>query len=136
MRLDWTEPHVWRPWVDEIAQAQLSIETAALVRDSANVFWQPGLGLYGAIIVGAHGLVEEEPLSLREAVDEALVMGLRLSEGIDVVALEERFAIPAVDWSAVERHSNAGLLERNEGRIRTTPQGRLVLDSLLAAIAA
>ena len=30
-----------------------------------------------------HGIVEEEPLTAREAADEALVMGLRLSEGID-----------------------------------------------------
>ncbi len=83
-----------------------------------------------------HGIVEEEPLTAREAADEALVMGLRLSEGIDAIALKQRFGVPAVDWSAVERHSNMGLLERNDGRIRTTPQGRLVLDSLLAAIAA
>ena len=83
-----------------------------------------------------HGIVEEEPLSAREAADEALVMGLRLSEGVDATALEERFAVPAVDWTAVAHHSDLGLLERDKGRIRTTSSGRLVLDSLLAAIAA
>ena len=83
-----------------------------------------------------HGIVEEEPLTAREASDEALVMGLRLSEGIDVAAVEQRFAVPVVNWSAVEHHSNTGLLEFDGGRIRATPQGRLVLDSLLAAIAA
>jgi len=83
-----------------------------------------------------HGIVEEAPLSRQEAADEAFVMGLRLSEGIDVAALQDRFDVPIVDWSAVEQYSNAGLLERNHDRIRTTSKGRLVLDSLLAEIAA
>jgi oxygen-independent coproporphyrinogen-3 oxidase len=82
-----------------------------------------------------HGIVEEEPLSRREAADEALVMGLRLAEGLDPEALEQRFEVPVVDWTAVGRYSDEGLLERENGRIRTTPKGRLVLDSLLAAIA-
>jgi oxygen-independent coproporphyrinogen-3 oxidase len=83
-----------------------------------------------------HGIAEEERLSSQEAADEALVMGLRLAEGIDPQALEQRFEVPVVDWLAVDRYSDAGLLERDDDRIRTTPKGRLVLDSLLAAIAA
>jgi len=83
-----------------------------------------------------HGIVEEELLSPREAADEALVMGLRLSEGIDAAALERRFDVPVVDWTAVARYSDTGLLERDGDRIRTTSEGRLVLDRLLAEIAA
>jgi len=83
-----------------------------------------------------HGIVEEASLSAREAADEALVMGLRLREGINATELQDRFDVPVVDWSAVERYSNAGLLERDTDRIRATSKGRLVLDSLLAAIAA
>ena len=82
-----------------------------------------------------HGIAEEEPLSPREAADEALVMGLRLAEGIDPKALEQRFEVPVVDWTAVDRYWEAGLLERDQGRVRTSAKGRLVLDSLLAAIA-
>jgi len=83
-----------------------------------------------------HGIVEEESLSPREAADEALVMGLRLTEGIDAIALERRFDVPVVDWAAVERYSGEGLLERDDSRIRATARGKLGLDSLLAAIAA
>jgi oxygen-independent coproporphyrinogen-3 oxidase len=83
-----------------------------------------------------HGIVEEETLSAREAADEALVRGLRLSEGIDAAALERRFDVPLVNWVAVERYLDAGLLERSGDRIRTSSRGRLILDSLLAAIAA
>ena len=81
-----------------------------------------------------HGIVEEESLTHREAADEALVMGLRLAEGVD--ADSRRFGIEMVDWAAVKRFEDAGLLERDGTRLTATPAGRLVLDSLLGAIAA
>ena len=83
-----------------------------------------------------HGLVEEEPLSATEAADEALVMGLRLSEGIDPQALEQRFGGPLIDSEAVDRLVATGHLERKGSRLRTTPAGRLLLDRILAEIAA
>ena len=83
-----------------------------------------------------NGIAEEALLSPRETADEALVMGLRLSEGIDIAALEKRFGRPIVDELAVKRYSDAGLLDRVGDRIRTSSKGRLVLDSLIAAIAA
>jgi oxygen-independent coproporphyrinogen-3 oxidase len=83
-----------------------------------------------------HGLVEEEFLSGGEAADEALVMGLRLSEGIDPQALEQRFGTKLVDSEAVDRLIATGYLERDGRRLRTTPAGRLLLDRVLAEIAA
>ena len=83
-----------------------------------------------------HGLVEEELLSPVEAADEALVMGLRLSEGIDPQALQQRFGKPLVDSEAVDRLVATGHLEREGRRLRTTPAGRLLLDRVLAEIAA
>lgn len=83
-----------------------------------------------------HGLAEEEPLTGSEAADEALVMGLRLAEGIDAGALADRFGARAiVDWPAVERLSRSGHLARSGSRIVATPRGRLVLDRILAEIA-
>ena len=83
-----------------------------------------------------HGLVEEEILSAGEAADEALVMGLRLSEGIDPQALEQRFGTKLVDSEAVDRLVATGHLEHDGRRLRTTPAGRLLLDRVLAEIAA
>ena len=83
-----------------------------------------------------HGIGEEAPLSAREAADEALVMGLRLSEGIDVGALERRFGVPLIDRAAAKRLADQSLVEWQEARLSVTPSGRLVLDSLLGAIAA
>jgi putative oxygen-independent coproporphyrinogen III oxidase len=90
----------------------------------------------GAIARNGHGIVEEVALSAREAADEALVMGLRLAEGIDVAALEERFGVPPIDRRASDRVVASGHLEWESGRLRTTTAGRLLLDHILGDIAA
>ena len=83
-----------------------------------------------------HGLAEEEALTAREAADEALVMGLRLREGIEADALESRFGLPVIDRSRVERLVESGHLTIDGARIALTAPGRLVLDRILAEIAA
>ena len=83
-----------------------------------------------------HGIAEEEPLTAIQAADEALVMGLRLAEGIDAAALAQRFGLPAiVDESAVGRLIVSGHLARTSTRIVATAAGRLVLNRVLAEIA-
>ena len=90
-----------------------------------------------AVARNGHGLVEEEVLTREEAAHEALVMGLRLAEGIEPDSLAERLGVDRiVDQHAVERLAGHGLLEWNGPVLRTTPQGRLLLDSILAEIAA
>jgi oxygen-independent coproporphyrinogen-3 oxidase len=90
-----------------------------------------------AVARNGHGIVEEARLSGTEAADEALVMGLRLSEGIDAAAIAARFAIDSVvDWKRVDRLTDSGHLRRDGTRLVLTPQGRLVLDHILGEIAA
>ncbi len=89
-----------------------------------------------AVARNGHGLVEEEALTPAEAAAEALVMGLRLAEGIDPSALEARFDRPIVDQSAIDRLVGHGLLRRHDTRLATTEAGRLLLDTILAEIAA
>jgi putative oxygen-independent coproporphyrinogen III oxidase len=90
-----------------------------------------------AVARNSHGLAEEERLTPEEATHEALVMGLRLAEGIDPVETAERLGVERiVDERAVDRLTGHGLLERDGPRLRTTPAGRLLLDSILAEIAA
>jgi oxygen-independent coproporphyrinogen-3 oxidase len=90
-----------------------------------------------AVTRNAHGISEEEVLTVEEAAHEALVMGLRLAEGIEPGVLSDRFAgHRIVDASSVDRMVEHGLLERDKSRLRTTPSGRLLLDSILAEIAA
>ena len=90
-----------------------------------------------AVARNRHGLVEEEQLTGEEAAHEALVMGLRLAEGINPAALADRLGIERlVDEEAVERLIGHGLLERDGPILRTSLAGRLLLDSILAEIAA
>jgi putative oxygen-independent coproporphyrinogen III oxidase len=83
-----------------------------------------------------HGIVEEALLSPGEAADEALVMGLRLAEGVDAEGIASRFGVPAVDWRRVDRLVESGHLARDATHIRLTQKGRLLLDAILAEIAA
>ena len=89
-----------------------------------------------AIARNGHGIVEEAALSPVEATDEALVMGLRLREGVDAQAIAERFGLEAiVDWRQVDRLVASGHLTRDRTRIALPPEGRLLLDHILGQIA-
>lgn len=86
-----------------------------------------------------NGIKEERALSASEQVSEALLMGLRLREGVDLAALARRSGIAAeamVDWTAFERLSGHDLLWRAGASIGVTPQGIGVLDALLGEIVA
>src|SRR5689334_6590243 len=75
----------------------------------------------GAIARNGHGIVEEAPLSSLEAADEALVMGLRLAEGIDPTAIASRFGLKSiVDQAKVDRLASTGHLARDGSRISLT----------------
>nr|WP_294848329.1 radical SAM family heme chaperone HemW [uncultured Sphingomonas sp.] len=89
-----------------------------------------------AMTRNGHGLSEEELLSRDEAAHEALVMGLRLAEGIEPAALAARLGVAdIVDGGAVDRLIGHGLMWRDRTRVGTTNAGRLLLDSILAEIA-
>ena len=90
-----------------------------------------------AVACNRHGIAEEEMLSPVETGDEALVMGLRLTEGIDADALARRLRVRSiVDWPSVDRLVASGHLTRVSGRIAAMASGRLLLDHILGEIAA
>ena len=90
-----------------------------------------------AVARNGNGIAEEAALSDVEAADEALVMGLRLREGVDAMQVAERFGLASVvDWLRVERLVASGHLKRDDSRIALTAAGKLVLDHILGEIAA
>jgi len=90
-----------------------------------------------ALSRNGHGIAEEATLAALEAADEALVMGLRLREGLDVHAIAERFGLQSiVDWRRVERLVGSDHLTREVSRIALTARGRLLLDHILGEITA
>ncbi|MDX2205996.1 MAG: radical SAM family heme chaperone HemW [Hyphomicrobiaceae bacterium] len=77
------------------------------------------------------GVTERAPLARAEQVDEALLMGLRLTEGLDLARLAALGGV-APSQQAVEALSSLGLLERpRAGRIRATAEGRFVLNEIV-----
>ena len=90
-----------------------------------------------AVARHGHGIAEEAELSSVEAADEALVMGLRLREGIDADAIALRFGLAEiVDCDRVERLVVSGHLTRDGARLSVPLKGRLLLDHILGEIAA
>jgi putative oxygen-independent coproporphyrinogen III oxidase len=85
-----------------------------------------------------HAVVEEEALSPRDRAREALLMGLRLHEGIDPARIEARSTLPfedCVDRRALDGLAEEGLLEwRADGRLAATADGLLRLDALLPVL--
>lgn len=68
--------------------------------------------------------------------EEAVFLGLRLAEGIDLDALADRYGIaPAVRWREVwTRAAEAGLLTIEGPRVRLTRAGRLCSNEIFAEI--
>ena len=84
-----------------------------------------------------NGLKEERVLPPREQASEALLMGLRLAEGVDLADLSRRFAIPdseLIDREKLALHQSLGLAWSEGTRIGVTPQGMPLLDALLGEL--
>ncbi len=84
-----------------------------------------------------HGIAEARPLAHGEQASEALLMGLRLAEGVDLAALARRFdAAPAVlvDEAKLTLYRDLGLVWVEQERIGVTPQGMPLLDALLGEV--
>ncbi len=83
------------------------------------------------------GLTSDEPVPSEERAREALLMGLRLSEGIDLArfaARTGRTAADSVDSRILSQCIAAGYLIKTPERLLATREGRIRLDSLLAAL--
>jgi putative oxygen-independent coproporphyrinogen III oxidase len=77
------------------------------------------------------------PLTRAEQAEELLVMGLRLSEGVDLARLEAvagRRLGQLLDGAALDRFIAEGLLKRRGRHLAATAAGRQRLNALLVAI--
>jgi putative oxygen-independent coproporphyrinogen III oxidase len=66
---------------------------------------------------------------------EHLLMGMRLSEGIDLAAYRDRWAVAPAPQRIAEL-SGEGLIALSDGRLRATPRGRLLLNTVIAQLVA
>ena len=85
-----------------------------------------------AVARSGHGAQEEVALSPAERAHEALLMGLRLREGVDLA----RIGAEWVDHAAVDRLNRHGLVTLAGDRLSVTEAGMPVLDAVLAEVIA
>jgi putative oxygen-independent coproporphyrinogen III oxidase len=83
-----------------------------------------------------NGLVADEVLTQEEQADEMLLMGLRLTEGIEALRFEQ-IRGQKLDEERIASLIQDGMIEiTNDGRIRVTTSGFPVLDAVVADLAA
>ena len=88
-----------------------------------------------AVTRNGHGIELEEPLTPHQRATEALVMGLRLREGVDLdrVALLAGGTAP-VDPARMAQLRSQGLIAVEGSRLRVTEAGALLLDAILPLV--
>jgi putative oxygen-independent coproporphyrinogen III oxidase len=79
-----------------------------------------------------HGLIDNQELDRAEQADEALLMGLRLEEGLDLARLVKLGSVRPSDAKVAELIA-LGMITKvgNHDRIRATSRGRFVLNRLV-----
>jgi putative oxygen-independent coproporphyrinogen III oxidase len=84
---------------------------------------------------GGHGILERTALGAGEQADEVLIMGLRLSEGLDLDRLQ-RVSGLRPRQAEIARLVALGLIEaEGERRLRATSRGRIVLNEVVLRLA-
>jgi len=84
-----------------------------------------------------NGIKEAQALSPSEQASEALLMGLRLAEGIDLASLARRFGFQPsqlVDGPKVNFYKRKGLVWEDRGLLGVTEAGMPLLDALLGEL--
>ena len=90
-----------------------------------------------AIERNQHGTESEEPLAPHLRATEALLMGLRLREGVElarIARLGETSVDALIHWPAAVRLQEQGLLVRDGDHLAVTEAGMLLLDAILPEI--
>ena len=89
----------------------------------------------GRVEAEGHGMVDQEVLALSEQADELLLMGLRLTEGVDL-ARWQSLSGQSPDPDREQFLIDHGFIERlGNSRLRCTPAGMLILDAVVADLA-
>ncbi|VWX51542.1 radical SAM family heme chaperone HemW [Novosphingobium sp. 9U] len=90
-----------------------------------------------AIAEQGDGIAEARPLGRREQAAEAMLMGLRLGEGVDLGALSRRLQVAGADLydpAKLAFYAEQGLAWQRGERIGVSEAGMPLLDALLAEL--
>tara|TARA_Y100000114_G_C11511858_1_gene209373 strand:- start:60 stop:539 length:480 start_codon:yes stop_codon:yes gene_type:complete len=92
-----------------------------------------------AVAAQRHGIAEARALDRDEQASEALLMGLRLAEGVDLADMARRFGgNPAalIDQAKAQFYLDLGMVWSDGDRFGVTEQGMPLLDALLGELVA
>ncbi|MGN6357991.1 MAG: radical SAM family heme chaperone HemW [Novosphingobium sp.] len=90
-----------------------------------------------AIAAQGDGIAEARPLGTWEQAAEAMLMGLRLAEGVDLAAMALRFGLAPADLCDEAKaafYETQGLLSRDRSRLIVSEAGMPLLDGLLGEL--
>jgi len=90
-----------------------------------------------AIAAERHGVVEARVLGVAEQASEAMLMGLRLHEGVDLDTMAARFGFAPgqlCDLTKARFYADQGLVRVDGAHIRVTDAGMVLLDGLLGEL--
>jgi putative oxygen-independent coproporphyrinogen III oxidase len=90
-----------------------------------------------AVERNGHGCQNEEALSPQERAREALIMGLRLREGVDLARITAQSTVThLIDPGALDRLQALGLVQLTGDRLAVLPHAMLLLDAILPELVA
>ncbi|WP_068075916.1 radical SAM family heme chaperone HemW [Novosphingobium lentum] len=90
-----------------------------------------------AVAEAGHGIATQRALGDKEQAAEAVLMGLRLAEGLDPEALAHRFGLTAADLIRPDKrkfYADLGFLTDTDRHLTVTEAGMPLLDALLAEL--
>ncbi len=90
-----------------------------------------------AVARNGHGIEIETPLSSASRAMEALLMGLRLHEGVNLAKLSQRTGLPIndmIDEQALQKMCSLGFTVNSGDVLKITEKGRPLLDAILPQI--
>ncbi len=84
----------------------------------------------------AAAVIEEEVISRELEMAETVILGLRLTAGVELADFERRYgqSLESVFAERLREAREAGLVETVEGRLRLTEQGTLLGNEVFAAL--
>lgn len=92
-----------------------------------------------AVERNGNGLKVEQALSPQVRAMEALMMGLRLAEGVDLAALTMKTGLAVaemIDGAEVQKLADIGFIESSTDRLAIAPKGMPLLDAILPKVIA
>jgi oxygen-independent coproporphyrinogen-3 oxidase len=87
------------------------------------------------VAVAGHGLIEASPLTAEQQADEALLMGLRLTEGVDLKRLAAMSGLAPARRALATLTARGLIASCGHERVRATAEGRLVLNTVILELA-